>query len=98
MLDSIRLPPRTGTVCNAERLHQLEWWERDPQEGEDPEDRKNMSIFRRIRAQFQSVAGFIQVAVSLELLCWNLGEEPGCKTCTVYHRRNTGPSTRRGTT
>ena len=56
------LAPRTGTVCNAERLHQLEWWQRDPEPGEDPDDRKNLLIFHRIRAQFQSVAGFIEVA------------------------------------
>ena len=54
-------------MSHAERLHQLEWWEREPEVGEDPEDRKNLLIFRRIRAQFQSVSGFIEVAVSLEL-------------------------------
>ena len=51
--------PAEGTVRNAERLHELEWWQQG--QPEDSEEAKHMAIYRRMRAQHQTVEAFCQV-------------------------------------
>jgi len=50
---------RNGLVRHAERLHEGHWWEWT--DATDPYVRKQIRIYRRLRAQFQSVPAYDEV-------------------------------------
>ena len=49
--------PDTGTVSHAELFHKEEWWEAGT-EGEA----KHIAIYRKLRAQHQTVEAFVQAS------------------------------------